>query len=117
MGATDGQRNWPDMRKTLGKPGFCSGEDRIRTTRENTGNSMNHDPRETKTTRYPKTPDDATANTDPRSVAQILIASCHRELERIFESASGQDEPMRRLLKPILAVLHEAELGIRDLRQ
>ena len=26
MGATDGQRNWPEMRKTLGKPGFLSGE-------------------------------------------------------------------------------------------
>jgi len=34
MGATDGQRNWPEMRKTLGKPGFLSGEDRIRTTRK-----------------------------------------------------------------------------------
>jgi hypothetical protein len=31
MGATELQSNWPDMRKTLGKPGFCSGEDRIRT--------------------------------------------------------------------------------------
>ena len=31
MGATDGQRNWPNMRKTLGKPGFLSGEDRNRT--------------------------------------------------------------------------------------
>ncbi|MFM7973686.1 MAG: hypothetical protein ACKO8U_01360, partial [Pirellula sp.] len=31
MGATELQRNWPDMRKTLGKPGFCSGEDRNRT--------------------------------------------------------------------------------------
>ena len=31
MGATDGQRNWPNMRKTLGKPGFTSGEDRNRT--------------------------------------------------------------------------------------
>ena len=78
---------------------------------------MNHDPRETKTTRYLETPDDAAANTDPRAVAQILIAACHRELEKIFESASGQDEPMRLLLKPILAVLHEAELGIRGLRQ
>jgi hypothetical protein len=35
MGATDGQWNWPEMRKTLGKPGFLSmflktsGEDRI----------------------------------------------------------------------------------------
>jgi hypothetical protein len=28
MGATDGQRNWPNMRKTLGKLGFLSGEDR-----------------------------------------------------------------------------------------
>jgi len=34
MGATDGQRNWPEMQKNLGKPGFYSGEDRIRTTRE-----------------------------------------------------------------------------------
>ncbi len=32
MGATEHQSNWPDMRKTLGKPGFCSGEDRNRTT-------------------------------------------------------------------------------------
>ena len=31
MGATELQSNWPDMRKTLGKPGFCSGEDRNRT--------------------------------------------------------------------------------------
>jgi hypothetical protein len=32
MGATELQSNWPEMRKTLGKPGFCSGEDRNRTT-------------------------------------------------------------------------------------
>jgi hypothetical protein len=32
MGVTELQSNWPEMRKTLGKPGFCSGEDRIRTT-------------------------------------------------------------------------------------
>jgi hypothetical protein len=31
MGATDGQRNCPEMRKTLRKPGFLSGEDRNRT--------------------------------------------------------------------------------------
>ena len=31
MGATDGQRNWPEMRTTLGKPWFLSGEDRNRT--------------------------------------------------------------------------------------
>ncbi len=31
MGATDGQSNWPEMRKTLRKPGFLSGEDRDRT--------------------------------------------------------------------------------------
>jgi len=31
MGATDGQRNFAEMRKTLGKPGFLSGEDRNRT--------------------------------------------------------------------------------------
>ena len=37
MGATDGQRNWPETRKTLGKPGFLSGEERIRSPRENTG--------------------------------------------------------------------------------
>jgi hypothetical protein len=24
MGATDGQRNWPEMLKTLGKPGFLA---------------------------------------------------------------------------------------------
>ncbi len=34
MGATVGQRNWPETRKTLGKPGFLSGEDRNRTTRK-----------------------------------------------------------------------------------
>jgi hypothetical protein len=28
---TESQRNWPEMRKTLGKPGFTSGEDRNRT--------------------------------------------------------------------------------------
>jgi hypothetical protein len=33
MGATDGQRNFAEMPKTLGKPGFLSGEDRIRTLR------------------------------------------------------------------------------------
>jgi len=31
MGATELQKNWQEMRKTLGKPGFCSGEDRNRT--------------------------------------------------------------------------------------
>jgi hypothetical protein len=31
MGATELQSNWPEMRKTLGKPGFLSGEDRNRT--------------------------------------------------------------------------------------
>jgi hypothetical protein len=29
---TESQSNWPEMRKTLGKPGFLSGEDRNRTT-------------------------------------------------------------------------------------
>ncbi|RLS74027.1 MAG: hypothetical protein DWH99_01985 [Planctomycetota bacterium] len=33
MGATELPNNWPEMRKTLGKPGFCSGEDRNRTFR------------------------------------------------------------------------------------
>ena len=37
MGATELQSNWPDMRKTLGKPGFCSGEDRNRTTCKSPG--------------------------------------------------------------------------------
>jgi hypothetical protein len=37
MGATDGQRNWPKTRKTLGKPGFFSGEDRNRTTYKSPG--------------------------------------------------------------------------------
>ena len=31
MDRQEGQRNWPEMRKTLGKPGFLSGEDRNRT--------------------------------------------------------------------------------------
>ena len=31
MGATELQSNWPDMRKTLETPEFCSGEDRNRT--------------------------------------------------------------------------------------
>jgi|GEM_PF-1002273 len=30
MGATDGQRNFAEMRKTLGQPGFLTGEDRNR---------------------------------------------------------------------------------------
>ena len=33
MGATDGQRNFADMRKPLGKPWLLSGEDRKRTFR------------------------------------------------------------------------------------
>jgi hypothetical protein len=33
MGATDGQSNWQEMRKTLGKPGFLSGEAKNRTFR------------------------------------------------------------------------------------
>jgi hypothetical protein len=33
MGATELQSNWAYMQKTLGKPGFCSGEDRNRTFR------------------------------------------------------------------------------------
>ena len=37
MGATELQSNWPEMRKTLGKPGFHSGEDRIRTCGESIG--------------------------------------------------------------------------------
>jgi hypothetical protein len=31
MDRQESQSNWPEMRKTLGKPGFFSGEDRIRT--------------------------------------------------------------------------------------
>jgi len=31
MDRQESQRNWPNMRKTLGKPGFFSGEDRTRT--------------------------------------------------------------------------------------
>ncbi len=31
MDVQESQSNWPEMRKTLGKPGFCSGEDRNRT--------------------------------------------------------------------------------------
>ena len=31
MDVQESQSNWPDMRKTLGKPGFCSGEERNRT--------------------------------------------------------------------------------------
>ena len=31
METTVSQSNWPEMRKTLGQPGFLSGEDRIRT--------------------------------------------------------------------------------------
>jgi len=31
MDVQESQSNWPEMRKTLGKPGFCSGEDRTRT--------------------------------------------------------------------------------------
>jgi hypothetical protein len=31
MDRQESQRNWPEMLKTLGKPGFLSGEDRNRT--------------------------------------------------------------------------------------
>jgi hypothetical protein len=31
MDRQESQSNWPEMRKTLGKAGFLSGEDRIRT--------------------------------------------------------------------------------------
>jgi hypothetical protein len=31
MDRQESQSNWPEMQKTLGKPGFFSGEDRIRT--------------------------------------------------------------------------------------
>jgi hypothetical protein len=31
MDRQESQSNWPNMRKTLAKPGFLSGEDRIRT--------------------------------------------------------------------------------------
>jgi hypothetical protein len=34
MDRQESHRNWPEMLKTLGKPGFTSGEDRIRTTRK-----------------------------------------------------------------------------------
>jgi hypothetical protein len=34
MDRQESQSNWPDMRKTLGKTGFLSGDDRNRTTRE-----------------------------------------------------------------------------------
>jgi hypothetical protein len=30
MDVQESQSNWPEMRKTLEKPGFCSGEDRNR---------------------------------------------------------------------------------------
>jgi hypothetical protein len=34
MGAPELQSNWPETRKTMGKPGFHSREDRNRTTSE-----------------------------------------------------------------------------------
>ena len=37
MDVQESQSNWPEMRKTLGKPGFCSGEDRNRTTYKSPG--------------------------------------------------------------------------------
>jgi hypothetical protein len=37
MGVTESQRNFAEMRKTLGKPLFLSGEDRNRTTRKSPG--------------------------------------------------------------------------------
>ena len=33
MDVQESQSNWPEMQKTLGKPGFSSGEDRNRTFR------------------------------------------------------------------------------------
>ena len=56
MGATDGQRNWPEMRKTLGKPGFHSGEDRNRTTGKFPGNGAFHYPARREIRRAQKTP-------------------------------------------------------------
>ncbi|MEY4568248.1 MAG: hypothetical protein RLY14_3218 [Planctomycetota bacterium] len=40
MGATELQSNWPEMRKNLEKPGFCSGLDRNRTTYKFPGDSQ-----------------------------------------------------------------------------
>ena len=37
MDRQESQSNWPEMRKTLGKPGFLSGEDRNRTTYKSPG--------------------------------------------------------------------------------
>ena len=39
MDRQESQSNWPNMRKTLGKPGFLSGEDRKRTIAKYYGNS------------------------------------------------------------------------------
>jgi hypothetical protein len=54
MGATDGQRNWPEMRKTLGKPGFFSGEDRNRTTHKFPGKNGGSKMRRRKIRRAPQ---------------------------------------------------------------
>ena len=55
----DGQRSrsaWPEMRKTLEKPGFLSGEDRNRTTRKFPGNGAFHYPARREIRRAQKTP-------------------------------------------------------------
>jgi hypothetical protein len=62
MGATDGQRNFAEMRKTLGKPGVFSGEDRIRTTREIPRNGAFHYPARREIRRAQKTPLKTTRN-------------------------------------------------------
>jgi hypothetical protein len=54
MGATELQSNWPDMRKTLGKPGFCSGEDRNRTTYKFPGKNWGSKMRRRKIRRAPQ---------------------------------------------------------------
>jgi hypothetical protein len=59
---TESQSNWPNMRKTLGKPGFLSGEDRNRTTREIPRNGAFHYPARREIRRAQKTPLKTTRN-------------------------------------------------------
>ena len=48
------QSNWPEMRKTLGKPGFLSGEDRNRTTYKFPGKNWGSKMRRRKIRRAPQ---------------------------------------------------------------
>jgi len=54
MDRQESQSNWAEMRKTLGKPGFLSGEDRNRTTYKFLGKNRGSKMRRRKIRRAPQ---------------------------------------------------------------